>query len=128
MGVAHAERKVVKDRMVNAVSHMATAFGGFPRHSFLGFIPITIADYGFGVDINGENYTGCHMFNAPEWFGDAEPDTGNVRKNKPWVLMFAGSDDRSYYARFRTQQDAIIYFNKIAVFNRQVLNRCYPYN
>lgn len=128
MRVNYGHHKRSDEDLVNSINYMSHGYMGFDDHDFLGFISIVLNNYQFGVNILGKNYAACHVFLAPEWWGDSMPEDSPLRKKSPWVLMFMGIDDASYYARFRTKQDAIDYFNKIAVYNQQVHNRCYFQN
>jgi hypothetical protein len=124
MAVGYGHRKS-ENILVDTINRMSDTYKGFDHHAFLGFIPVSFMGVGYGLDIDDESYVGCHIFCPPNDWGEKEPKIPDVRKIKPWVLMFMGVCGMSYYARFRTEQDAIDYFNKIEVYNKQVENRCF---
>ena len=126
MGALYGHHKSSDEDLVNSINYMSHGYIGFVSHAFLGFIPIVLDDYHFGVNIGDKNYTACHVFLSPDGWGDSCTD--QIKKVKPWVLMFMGIDDISYYTRFRTEQDAVDYFNNIEVYNQQVHNRSFWQN
>ena len=115
-----------EDDVVNIINYMAHGFLGFREHDFLGFLPITHENYQFfGANINGKSYTACHVFYSTLVYDDPKDIDGS--KN-PYILMFYGSDNSSYYTRFATKQEAIDFFNKIDSFDEKVYQNCYFYN
>ena len=124
MKIIYGYHKKSDNDIVNLINYMSHGFIDFKDHSFLGFIPIDYDGVNIGVKINNKKYTACHVFYTTVSYG--YDDEGI--KDKPYILMFYGVDDTSYYLRFNLKQEAIDYFNNIKTFDYDTFHNCYLYN
>jgi hypothetical protein len=84
-----------------------------PTHAFLGLTTIG-GDYtAWGIEIEGTDHAATHLFLYDTPWGDDPGDTEEVSVTRPWVLMFLGSEDRSFYRRFETEDEAIAHFEAV---------------
>lgn len=93
--------KVVDDRMVTVISYMANVGKDW---NFISFVPITGNYTNWGVDINGVNYAAMQWREMVWTWGDDKRDTEENAKTRPFILLFQGSDNISYYKRFKTMK------------------------
>ena len=95
---------------LNTINYMAGSWSSanFLDASFIGFLPIS-GEWNWGVEIDGVPCCAVHLFRTrPDFYwGDDERDTLEYATENPWVLMFFGSDNSSYFLRFPTREDAL---------------------
>jgi hypothetical protein len=71
---------------------------------YLGLVPIVGKYQNWGVQLEGEYFAAAHLFQTAPGFcwGDDPADTAEHADAKPWVLMFYGTDNASYFTRHAT--------------------------
>lgn len=115
----------------NIVEYMAERSWSrtFPQgYEFLGWKECD--ECGWGVDIGGKNFCAVHVFDTstyagpgktPFCWGDDPHDTEPNAEANPWVLMFYGSDNSSWFSRHATKEDAIEAFHNTRIAEREHL-------
>lgn len=101
---------------------MSDCFSNFDNHKYLGLIENTSDYNNLGVSIDGKDYVSLHIFRSTVDWNHEDAD------KKPWVLMFVGSDDISYYYRFYTEKRLYSKLEKLEVFDNIMLRDAYVYN
>lgn len=137
MGLTLAQKREAEARekaereMGNSVLYMTERSWAksFPEgHEFLGWRPCE--DGGWGIDMGGKNFCAVHVFNTDSYagpgdttffWGDDPLDTHENSRANPWVLMFYGIDNTSFFSRHATKEDAIASFNNTHVAKREHL-------
>ncbi len=100
-------------RLVATINRTSCQWRENPTHSFLGFTPIGGDYVAWGVEIDGSHYAATHLFLHDLQWGDDRYDTEEISMTRPWVVMFLGGGDRSFYRRFETEDEAIEHFESI---------------
>jgi len=99
--------------LVSTINRISCQWRENPTHSFLGFSHVGGDYVAWGVAIDGEHYAASHLFLYDMQWGDDPHDTDEMSMMRPWVLMFMGERDRSFYRRFETEDEAIAHFEGI---------------
>lgn len=98
-------------------------------YEFMGWRPCD-DDYGWGIEMGGKNFCAVHLFDTstykgpgskPFQWGDDPRDTIENAEANPWVLMFYGIDNTSFFSRHATKEDAVASFNNTHIANRENL-------
>ena len=96
--------------LVSTINRVTCQWRENPTHAFLGLSPIG-GDYtAWGLHIEGDYYAATHLFLYDVPWGDDAYDTEEISVTRPWVVMFIGSEDRSFYRRFESEDEAIAHF------------------
>lgn len=82
------------------------------NHEFLGFL---LDNYGIGVILDHQQFVAVHKMKQ-NW--DWDKYTFEESIARPWVLMFQGCDNTSFYLRFETEEQLDVYWSKTFVFER----------
>lgn len=100
---------------VNLINYMSSPWPGFYNHRFLGFVPISGGYDSWGIVLDNIRHCAVHSFKTREGFfwGDDPEDTAKLASEKPWVLMYYGNDNSSFFQRFITEKDAFDMFKTI---------------
>lgn len=100
----------VVNTLVSTINRITCQWRENPTHAFLGLTPIG-GDYtAWGLFIEGEYYAAVHLFLYDAPWGDDRYETEEIAITNPWVLMYMGAQDRSFYRRFETEEEAIEHF------------------
>ena len=103
----------VASPMVDTLNRVICQWRENPTHAFLGLAPVG-GDYtAWGIPISGNSYCAAHLFSQDFPWGDDDYDTVDTAKVRPWVIMFLGYEDRSWYRRFETEAEAIAHFERL---------------
>src|SRR5207237_8164273 len=93
--------------LANTINYMSKQWSspgaGRPRRTeftFRGFLPIPWTWDSWGVILDDKGYAAVHIFEQDWHWGDNSGDSEELAKEKPWVVMFYGCDNASFYARF----------------------------
>jgi hypothetical protein len=105
-------RILISNRTADTINHMAESWVRMRNATdaqFLGLYPITGVYTTWGVMLEDEDFAAMHVFKTKEGFywGDDPADTAEHAERAPWVLMFYGNDNASYFLRFASREDAI---------------------
>jgi len=95
---------------------------------FLGFIETDPEIYNYvGVTYEGLCFVAVHVFkeDSPLYGEKLQPDQ---KKLKPYVLMFYGTDNSSYYLRRDTLEQAKSWFKKTTYLSNHILSNAKFYN
>ena len=112
-----------ENEIVNSINYLTHGFYSWPEHRFLGFIP-TYEGCVASLSVDGVNYIASHVF-----FNDCYYLCNDkLFKQRPYVLMFQGNDDLSYAKRFESLIDALVFFDDIKIFGKNIQDQCLIYN
>lgn len=91
---------------------MSTGFENFADSRFLGWLKVD-GVYHWGIELEGEPHVAVHVFKTPTGFfwGDDGLDTLDLAAEKPYVLMFYGSDNSSFFMRFAALEEATKWYD-----------------
>jgi hypothetical protein len=118
--------KLVDHKIIRSINYLTYGWEDRKDHRFLGFIPTYKIEDGCvkSLVIGGNNFIACHVF-----FCDTSYLCGDVSwTEKPYILMFKGCDDLSYALRFGSLYEALMYFEKLDIFSRDLHKECLMYN
>ena len=105
-------RVVLANRTANLLNYLSEPWPGgrtlVAPSQYLGLLPIVGSYQNWGVLLDEEYFAGVHLFQTvPGFFwGDDPADTVEHGTAKPWVLMFYGTDNSSYFTRHATAEAA----------------------
>ncbi|MFZ3481635.1 hypothetical protein [Sphingomonas sp. 3-13AW] len=103
----------VSSPLVSTINRVTCQWRENATHAFLGLAEIG-GDYtAWGINVEGDYYAAVHLFLYDVPWGDDPYDTEEVSTTNPWVLMFLGSGDRSFYRRYETEEEAIARFEEL---------------
>jgi hypothetical protein len=117
------QHKLSTSRHLTLINYMARPFGTPERGDqtyFLSFVPINLEEdnWNWGVEIDGIACCAVHLVGPkgtgePYWWGDDPRDTEENARANPWVLMFYGSDNSSWFSRYSTKEAALDAFKTL---------------
>lgn len=91
---------------VTTINYMVKPWALSSENTFRGFIPIIDQFDNWGVNLDDVRFAALHVFKYDRDWGDDPRVTDFDAKMKPFVAMFKGDDDNSYYCRFETLEMA----------------------
>lgn len=119
--------KISDNYVINLINYCTHGWHSFREHRFLGFIP-THPDVVKCLEIEGTNYIACHVFHLDKIYAYGKKDDGKSCVKKPYILMFMGNDDLSYFLRFETRNKALEFFEKLDLLTLDIIKNCYMFN
>jgi hypothetical protein len=122
-----SSHKILNNETANLINYVSYAWTDYKEHVFLGFIE-NISDYVIGVSIEGGNYIPVHCWyqDTPRADGDLSDKESCIKK--PYILMFMGDDDCSYFKRFETKDEALAWYFDTENITNDTISQCYFYN
>lgn len=110
-------RKLSTSHSLTMLNYMASPFGSPERGDqtyFLSFVPIDMEEdnWNWGLEIDEIACCAVHLVGPkatgePFWWGDDPRDIEENARANPWILMFKGSDNSSWFSRYPSKEAAL---------------------
>jgi spore cortex formation protein SpoVR/YcgB (stage V sporulation) len=105
-------RIVLENETADSINYITEqrAFTGIVGQAVsLGLMPILGLYQNWGVKLGDEYFAGTHLFQTePDFYWGHDPlDTPEYTAANPWVLLFSGTDNASYFCRHPSSEAAM---------------------